>query len=61
VGEDGCGTVVVSCCCYMLVSEAGGSAGTQKKGNIRCWKPLPTNGSKEMTVDTMRVIVNCNM
>jgi hypothetical protein len=27
-----------------LVSEAGKSSGTQRKGNVRLWKPLPSNG-----------------
>jgi hypothetical protein len=27
-----------------LVAEAGESSGTQGKGNVRCWKPLPSNG-----------------
>jgi hypothetical protein len=28
-----------------LVAEPGGSKGTQRKGNVRCWKPLPSDGS----------------
>jgi hypothetical protein len=27
-----------------LVPEVGDSSGTQRKGNFRCWKPLPSNG-----------------
>jgi hypothetical protein len=27
-----------------LVAEAGDSSGTQRKGNVRRWKPLPKNG-----------------
>jgi hypothetical protein len=38
------GSVVVNCCCKKLVAEAGANSGTQKKGNVRHWKPLPSNG-----------------
>jgi hypothetical protein len=27
-----------------LVAEAGDSSGTQRKGNVRRWKPLQSNG-----------------
>jgi hypothetical protein len=27
-----------------LVAEAGDSSGTQRKGSVRNWKPLPING-----------------
>jgi hypothetical protein len=27
-----------------LVAEAGDSSGTQRKGNVCRWKPLPSNG-----------------
>jgi hypothetical protein len=27
-----------------LLAEAGESSGTQRKGNVRNWKPLPSNG-----------------
>jgi hypothetical protein len=50
--EDCWGTVVVNCCCYKLVAEAGDSSGTQSKGNVRCWKLLPSNGSEDVTGDT---------
>jgi hypothetical protein len=26
-----------------LVAEAGNSSGTQRKGNVRNWEPLPSN------------------
>jgi hypothetical protein len=42
----------VSCCCEMQVAEAGDSSGTQGKGNLRRRKSLPSNGSKDVTVDT---------
>jgi hypothetical protein len=42
----------VSCCCENLVAEAGDSSRTQRKGNIRYWKPLPSNGSEDVTMDT---------
>jgi hypothetical protein len=60
----------VSCCCEKLVAEAGDSVGTQRKGNVRHWKPLPSNGSEDVTVDTsvcvcvcvcVCVIVNCEV
>jgi hypothetical protein len=28
----------------VAVAEAGDSSGTQSKGNVRGWKPLPSNG-----------------
>jgi hypothetical protein len=40
----GGGSIVMSCCCEKLVAEARESLGTQRKGNIRHWKPLPSNG-----------------
>jgi hypothetical protein len=42
----------VGCCCEKLVAEAGKSSGTQRKGNVRRWKTLPSNGSEDVTVDT---------
>jgi hypothetical protein len=27
-----------------MVDESGEISGTQRKGNVRCWKPLPSNG-----------------
>jgi hypothetical protein len=52
----------------MLVAEAGDSSGTQMRGNVRRWKPLPSIGSEDVTVDTsvcvcvcVCVIVNCKM
>jgi hypothetical protein len=41
-------SVFVSCCCKKLVAEAGDSSGTQRMGNIRRWKPLPSNGSEDI-------------
>jgi hypothetical protein len=35
------GSVVMSCCCEKLVAEDGDSSETQRKGNVRHWKPLP--------------------
>jgi hypothetical protein len=40
---------LVSCCCEKLVDEAGDSSGTQRKGNVPCCKPLPNNGSEDVT------------
>jgi hypothetical protein len=60
--EDCWGSVVVSCCCEKLLSEVWDSLGTQRKGNVRHSKPLPSNGSEYMTVDTsVVVIVNCKV
>jgi hypothetical protein len=42
---------VVSYCCEKLVAEVGDRSGTQRKGNLRRWKPLPGNGSEDVTVD----------
>jgi hypothetical protein len=48
--EDCCGSVVVSCCCENPAAEAGDSSGTQRKGNVRRWKPLPSIGSEDTSV-----------
>jgi hypothetical protein len=45
-------SVVVSRCCEKLVAEARDSLRTQRKGNINYWKPLPSNSSEDVTVDT---------
>jgi hypothetical protein len=37
------GSVIVSCCCEKLVVGTRDSSGTQRKGNIHHWKPLPSN------------------
>jgi hypothetical protein len=34
-----------------LVSEARESSGTQRKGNVRLWKKLPSNGLVETVTD----------
>jgi hypothetical protein len=34
----------------MRVTEAGDSSGTQRKRNVRRWKPLPSNAVKTVTV-----------
>jgi hypothetical protein len=53
-------SVVVSCCCEKLVAEARNSLGTQGKGNVHRWKPLPSIGSEGVTVNTSAcIIVNC--
>jgi hypothetical protein len=38
------GSAVVSGGCEELVVEAGDSLRAQRKGNVRCWKPLQSNG-----------------
>jgi hypothetical protein len=55
---DFCGSVIVSCCCEKLIAEAGDRSGTQKKGYFRGWKPLPSNGSEEVTADTGVCVCN---
>jgi hypothetical protein len=49
--EDCCGTVIVSSCCEKLIAEARNNSGTQTKANVCCWKPLPSNNKKDVTVD----------
>jgi hypothetical protein len=41
-----------SCCSEKLVAEAGGSSGNPEEEEHPPLKPLPINGSKDMTVDT---------
>jgi hypothetical protein len=60
--DDSYGSVVVSCCCEKLVAEVGDSSATQRKGNVCCWKPLTSNSSEDVTVDTsVYVIVYCKV
>jgi hypothetical protein len=42
----------VSCCCEKLGAETGDRSGTHGKGNVRRWKPLQSNGSEDVTVDS---------
>jgi hypothetical protein len=42
----------MSCYCEKLVAEAEDSSETQRKGNIRRWKSLSSNGREDVTVDT---------
>jgi hypothetical protein len=48
----------VSCCGEKLVAEASGSAGTQWKGNVRRWKPLPSNGSEDVIAESTVCVCN---
>jgi hypothetical protein len=58
--EDCWGSVVVSCYCQNLVTEAGDSSGTLRKTNVRRWKPLTSNTTEDMTVDTSGWSVKCS-
>jgi hypothetical protein len=42
--EDCCNSIVVSCYFEKLVAEAGDISVTKSKGNVRRWKPTPSNG-----------------
>jgi hypothetical protein len=42
----------VTCCYENLMTDAGNSSVAQRKGNVRRWKPLPSNGSIDVTVNT---------
>jgi hypothetical protein len=42
---------VVSCCCEKLVAEVRDSSGTERIGNERRCKPLPSNAIEDVTVD----------
>jgi hypothetical protein len=45
-----------------LVAEAGYSSGTQRKGNVRRWKPLPSSAVKTVTENTsLCAIVICKL
>jgi hypothetical protein len=50
--DDCCGSVIVVCCCEKVVAEAEDSSGIRRKENVCRWKPLLSNGSEDMTVDT---------
>jgi hypothetical protein len=51
----------VSCCCEKLVVEAGDSSRIRRKGNVRRWKPLPSNGSEDVTVNTSVGVCNSEL
>jgi hypothetical protein len=45
-----------------LVAEAMSISRTRKKGNVRCWKPLPSNAVNTMTENIILcVIVFCKV
>jgi hypothetical protein len=44
-----------------LVAEAGDSSEAQRKGKVRRWKPLPSNGSENVTVDSSVCNSNCKL
>jgi hypothetical protein len=58
--QDCCGSIVVDCCCEKLVSEVGDNRGTQRKGNICSLKLLPSDGSKDVTLDISVCVCVCN-
>jgi hypothetical protein len=41
-----------SCRCEKLVAEAENRTGTKRKGNVRRWKPIPSNCTEDVTVNT---------
>jgi hypothetical protein len=41
----------------VAVAEAGDSSGTQRKGNTRRWKPLPSRAVKTMTENTSLCVI----
>jgi hypothetical protein len=44
-----------------LVAESGKGSGTQRKGNVRRWKPLPNNGLMKTEKTSYAVICGvCN-
>jgi hypothetical protein len=57
--SDNCwGSVTVSCSSEKPLAVAGDVLRTPRKGKVRHLKPLPSNGSEDVNVDTnMRVIV----
>jgi hypothetical protein len=59
--EDYCGSLVVRCCYEKLVAEVGDSSRTQRKGNVRCWKLLPSNDSEDVNVDTSVGVKQCTV
>jgi hypothetical protein len=38
-------------CCEKLITEDADSSGTQRKRNVRRWKPLPMNVREDVTLD----------
>jgi hypothetical protein len=48
---------VDSCSCEKLVAKAGDISGTQRKGNVRRWKPLPSSSAKTMTEKAILCVI----
>jgi hypothetical protein len=44
-----------------LLIEGEDISATQKKGNVRVWKPLPNNGSADVTADIRVRVSNSEM
>jgi hypothetical protein len=42
--------------CEKLVAETGHSFGTQRKGNVRGWKPLPSNGYEVQSMISLSIL-----
>jgi hypothetical protein len=49
----------VSRCCEKPVGEVEDSSGNQRKGDVCRWKPLRSNGSEDVTVDTNVCVYVC--
>jgi hypothetical protein len=59
--ENWYGSVVVICCCEKVKAEAGDSSGTQRKGNVSHWKPLPSNSSEGVIVYSSVCVSNSEL
>jgi hypothetical protein len=62
VGEESRGSLQADRQLRVAVAGAGDSSGTQRKGNVRRWKPLPSNAVKTVTeITSLCVIVICKI
>jgi hypothetical protein len=51
---------VVCCCREKLVAVAGDSSGSQKKGNVRRWKPLPEGWWSHSRLRNLKILLYNN-
>jgi hypothetical protein len=57
VERESAGSQLRSCCCENLVAETWDSSGTQRKRNVRRWKPLPSSALKTVTENTSLCVI----
>jgi hypothetical protein len=46
---------------YELLAEAGDCSGTHRKGKVRRWKPLRSNGREDVAVDISMCVISLSL